>query len=388
MKGVVVGLKRYFEGVSGIRRTIREVLALAFWIHAFYMFGLIRLPVPATPDFFRYIFNGLLILFIVNYSLFTDNGWWSVFFDLGYVYFLPLVYAGRLCGRIWKLSFKGFKSKLVWQNPQLLPKPSVIAAQTATTATQKVSADPVESTTVRFHHRLARLFLKFAALWAILVLTVNSRPFLLLAIAVSLIGALKAIVNLWTIFSVPSNWIDGFKTKLAARIQSQIKTVIDWEGTSDSTDIRNMFNGLRLYGAVLKFVSDNSAVLTSWAFTISVVVSVPFYCYISFLFSCVYVGIAKVVALKLTFPEAFVDSLFIPFAWSALPPNLAIRFIGGVQAVCISIVGYNVLFRHLGSQFDRIAKAADSLHDPFVDESFKVKMSRVEEVLSNSVSQQ
>lgn len=386
--GGIVGLKRYFEGARGIRRTIREALALAFWFHALYMFGLIRLPIPATPDFLRYAFNGLLILFIVNYSLFTDNGWWSVFFDLGYIYFLPLVYAGRLCGRMWKFSFKSFKSKLVWQNPRLLPMPTVIAAKAATTATQKASADTKESPKVQFHHRLARLFFKFAALWAILVLTVNAKPFLLLAIAVALIGALKAIANLWVIFSVPSNWIDKLETNLATQIQSQIKTLLEWDGTSGSTDIRNTFNILRLYGAIFNFVRDNSAILTSWAFSISVVVSVPFYCYISFLFSCVYVGIAKAAALQMTLPEAIVDSLFMPFAWSALPSNLAIRFIGGLQATCITIIGYNVLFRHLGNQLDRIAKAADSLHDPFVDESFNVKMSRVEGMLSNSVSQQ
>jgi len=378
-----VGLKRYFEGASGVRRTIREVLALAFWTHALYMFGLIRIPLPVTPDFLRYAFNGLLVLFIVNYSLFTDNGWWSVFFDLGYIYFLPLVYAGRLCGRIWRLSFKSFKSKLVWQNPKLLTNPLVIAAQTAKSTTQNAPPVAVESTTVRFYHRLARLVFKFAALWALLVLTVNAKPFLLLASAVSLLGALKAIVNLWTIFSAPSNWIDKFEAALSKRMQGQIKAVLDWDGASSSANIRNAFNALKLYGAVLNFISDNSAVLASWAFTISVVVSVPFYCYVSFLFSCVYFGIAKVAALRLTLPEAFVDSLFMPFAWSALPANLPIRFIGGLQATCVSIVGYNILFRHLGNQLDRIAKAADSLHHPLVDESFKLGMGRVENLLSN-----
>jgi hypothetical protein len=166
-------------------------------------------------------------------------------------------------------------------------------------------------------------------------------------------------------------------------MQGQIKAVLDWDGASSSANIRNAFNALKLYGAVLNFISDNSAVLASWAFTISVVVSVPFYCYVSFLFSCVYFGIAKVAALRLTLPEAFVDSLFMPFAWSALPANLPIRFIGGLQATCVSIVGYNILFRHLGNQLDRIAKAADSLHHPLVDESFKLGMGRVENLLSN-----
>jgi hypothetical protein len=380
---LVVGLKKYFAGASGIRRTIREVMALAFWMHAFCMFGLIRLPFPATPDFLRYTFNGLLILFIVNYSLFTDNGWWSVFFDLGYIYSLPLVYVGRLCGCIWKLSFRSFKAKLVWQNPRLIPNSPAIVPQTGKTTTQSAPVDTVESPTVRFYHRFPRLFCKFTALWALFVLTVNAKPFLLLVIAVSLLGALKAIVKLWAIFSAPSNWIDKLEGGLAKQIEDGIKAILCWDGMSDSTDIRNTFNTLKLLGAVFNFVSDNSSMLISWAFTISVVVSVPFYCYISFLFSCVYFGIAKVASLRLALPEAFVDSLFMPFAWSALPSYLPIRFIGGLQATCVSIVGYNILFRHLGNQLERIAKAADSLHRPFVNESFKQKMSRVEDMLSH-----
>ena len=108
----------------------------------------------------------------------------------------------------------------------------------------------------------------------------------------------------------------------------------------------------------------------------------PYYCYISFLFSCIYVGVAKLTSLNFTLSEAFVDSLFMPFAWSALPSNLTIKFVAGLQATCVSIIGYNILFRHLGNRLDRITKTANKLCEPISREAFKARMNAVERLLS------
>ena len=353
-------------------------------MHAFYVFGIVPLPHPPIPDLLRYAYNGLLILFIINYSLFTDSGWWSVVFDLFYLYFLPFIYIGRLCSWIGRLSFRSFKHKVIWKNPQLILDSTLISAQPP--ATQKANKAIKETLKICFYHRLSRIFLKFALLWSLLILSVNSKPFLVFAVAVSLLGAARAILNLWGVFSGESTWVDKFETALAMLIEKYTKQIAEWDGRSSLGEVRAAINSLKFYGAVFNFVSDNSSLLTSWAFAISIMVSVPFYCYISFLFSCVYVGIAKLAILKFSLPEAFVDSLFMPFAWSALPADLSIKFIAGLQATCVLIIGYNVLFRHLGNRLDRITKVAAKLREPIHEESFKLKMSTAEGLLSQTAS--
>jgi hypothetical protein len=71
--------------VNNARRMIREALALAFWTHAIYLSGFLPDLHIFAGNWPRYVLNSLLVIFIVNYSLFTENGWWSVIFDAIYI---------------------------------------------------------------------------------------------------------------------------------------------------------------------------------------------------------------------------------------------------------------------------------------------------------------
>jgi hypothetical protein len=200
------------------RKIIREILGLAFWLHALYISGLISLPVLGPPELLRYIYNSLLVVFIVNYSLFTDNGWWSVIFDLIYIYFLPFIYVGRFSWWVIGTFYKNFKTQIVWQSPRLITiRPAAIALSTQAKIPTK-DATKEDLTEVSFYQRMPRLVLKFALLWSLLILSVNFKPFLTLAVVITLIGAAKAIWSLWGLFSGGSSWVDTMEDRFAAKI--------------------------------------------------------------------------------------------------------------------------------------------------------------------------
>jgi hypothetical protein len=261
----------------------------------------------------------------VNYSLFTDNGWWSVIFDLMYLYFLPFIYVGRL---FW-FAIKGFhrsvKTKIIWQSPQLITARPAALALAANTQAPKKEAAPGDATKPNFYQRASRLVLKFVLLWSLLILTVNFKPFLVLAVIITLIGAGKSIWSLWGLFSGGPNWVDKVEDRVSTTIGGLIRQITQWDETSTPDEITKAVNALKFYGSVFNFITSNTVILTRWAFALSLLVSVPFYCYISFLFSCTYFGIGKIVNLDFPFSNALVDSLFMPFAWSALPPNVQPR---------------------------------------------------------------
>jgi hypothetical protein len=380
-----VGLTTKKENSKGTiltRRIIRHGLGVAFWIHAVYVLGFFPLPASPVLDLPRYLFNTILVIFIINYSIFSENGWWSVTVDLVYIYFLPFIYLGKLLWWSSRLFYKDLKSRIVWQSPGLIYE-RVVPQPAAPKEEEKSSKEgDSESVVTGLAARVVRVFLKFALLWSLLILTVNWKPFLVLAIAVTFIGAAKAIWILWDIFSGGTGWVDKAETRLSAQIKALIEQINQWDESRDPESIKKAINGLKFHRSLYNFITDNTAILTKWAFTLSLVVSVPFYCYLCFLFSCVYFGIGKLVSLDLSFPNAFVDSLFMPFAWSALPANLLIRFIGGIQATCIAVMGYNILFRHLGSRLDKITAAASKLHNPFEEEMLRLRMQKVEESLA------
>ncbi len=369
------------KGAHLVRKAIREVLGLTFWIHAIYVLGLVPLPSLPAPDLPRHLFNAVLVAFIVNYSIFTNYGWWSVALDLLYIYFLPFIYFGKVAWWLGGQSFKSAKKRIVWQSPRLIPDIPNTQSPTQKNETAKAETKEDESKVTGISRRLIRVFLQFGLLWSVLILTVNWKPFIVLAIVVTFLATGKAIWILWDVFSGGTEWVDKIESRFAEQIKNQIDQIRQWNGSVDAKTIKQAINVLKFHQSILSFITENSSILTKWAFTASLVVSVPFYCYISFLFSCVYFAIAKLSSIDLSFPYAFVDSLFMPFAWSALPNSLLIRFIGGLQATCVAVIGYNILFRHLGSRLEKITAVAVRLRSPFEEELLKARMRSIEEEL-------
>jgi len=366
------------------RRVIREVLALSFWAHAICFSGLLPVPRYVSPELPRYIFNSVLAVFIVNYSLFTDNGWWSVIFDLTYLYFLPFIYVGKLLWFLMMRFHKSVKSKIIWQSPRLITVPVTHPISSTKAQTPPPKATLEEETGTRFHQRIPRLVLKFSLLWSLLILTVNFKPFLVLAVAITLVGAARAIWGLWGLFSGGSSWVDKLENRTSGKINELIQQITQWDESSTPEEIIKAVNALKFWDSLLNFITGNTVILTKWAFAVSLLVSVPFYCYISFLFSCVYFGIGKITNIDFSLSNALVDSLFMPFAWSALPPSISLRFIAGLQATCVTVIGYNILFRHLGNRLEEITRAATKLNDPFQDKLLRTKISRAEVILSST----
>jgi len=359
------------------RKVIRELLALAFWAHALYVLQFLPLPQPPFPSLPRYLFNLLLCVFIINYSFFSSRGWWSVAFDLTYIYFLPFIYVGKLAWWITRTSFRVMKKNAVIRSPKLIVEKAANAVQ-GDSRTEVTSHDQPN----RLWEGSIRAVSKFALLWSLLIMTVDYKPFLLLAVLVTLIGAARSFWVLWELFSGEPRWLSGLEEKLATVIRRQVDLVASWDGVSEPDEIKKQVNSIKLHDSILSFIRDNRSMLSRGAWMISLAVSLPFYGYLSYLFACVYFGIAKVFNLHFSFAYAFLDSLYVPFAWSDLPKNFAIRLIAGLQAICIGAVGWTVFFRHLGTRFEKMAVAAERLHEPFEDQRLRERLVQVQVLLS------
>lgn len=215
-----------------------------------------------------------------------------------------------------------------------------------------------------------------------MILVTPFKPLLILSTIIVLLGAFKAILSLWVLFSGGTNWVDKLESNLARTIKTQLQSISSWTDQTVGVNIRNAINGIRFIGAIFSFMVDNSALLRSWAFWLSIFLTVPFYGYISLLFACAYVGVAKIENIALQFPDALIDSLYMPFAWSALPASRVIRVIGGLQAVFMSIVGYNIWFRHLGNHLEKMTATAARFRGQLQDENLGARISQIEVLLA------
>ncbi|MBS1802776.1 MAG: hypothetical protein JST28_05385 [Acidobacteria bacterium] len=355
-----------------VRRAIRESLGISIWLHAFYVTNLF--PLPHLPQFAqpRYLVNAALTIFILNYSFFSDRGWWSVLFDLCYVYSLPFIYAGKILWLSSKFAFGRLKATTKFNAPQL-----ILNASSKPNAT---TAPPVESKKAEKTPTLASRFFRFTVLWSIFVFTVYNRPVLGLVVLIVLVGALRAFRTLWGLFSEGTGG-DVFEARMQLALLTHVDKIVNWNGVDNEADIRGQLNVVKMYQAIIAFIHDNWGIIARWSFVLSLMISIPFYLYMSYLFACCYFGVGRILGHPFPFGTAFLDSLYIPFAWTELPKNFSIRLMGGLQAVLVSAIGYSIFFRHLGTRFQRIQSVTTKLRGRLANDAVRQRIDQVEKIL-------
>lgn len=366
--------------VTTVRRAVRETLGVAFWTHALYVSNLIPLPTLPYPSIPRYLFNSLLLILIVNYSVFSYSGWFSVLFDLGFLYFLPFIYAKRLIWLLAKSSASLVRNNTATQRFQLITAPQPQTASTGPLATALQSLR--KKTTSPDRSWAKRLIFKFSLLWSIYVFTIQYRPALAVVCILTLLGAFGAFRLSWNLFSGEPEWVLKIEQAIAGAMKTHRDLILKWDGVSEKAKIRTQMNSLRIYEFAFNFVAGNRALFLKWTIAISLVLSLPIYVYISYLFACTYFGICKVVGLAIPFPTLMVDSLYMPFAWAVLPNQILIQLIGGVQGILVTVMGWTILYRHLSVRFEKIISATQRLNSLLVEDSVQKRMNEVQSQLT------
>jgi hypothetical protein len=229
---------------------------------------------------------------------------------------------------------------------------------------------------------LLRPLTQFGFLWAILILSINNRAFIFVASVIALMSAGRAIYNLWDLLADTSSWVDKLKVGLAQQMQLKIAAIHKWNENSDPEKITNDVNTLKIYESAFSFIADNRDFLTKFTIAVATIITVPFYCYISLMFSLTYFGIAKVQGISWSWPTALSVAMYMPFAYTDLPHSFVIRMLGGLQGIAVTVMGWNIVVRNLGGRFERIVRAAIELREPFEKIDYRTKMTRISEAAS------
>ena len=365
--------------VTRPRQIGRQTIAAIFWLHALYAASYLHLPFLRTVQPPNYLDTLILALVIAFYSCFAEYEWLSILADCIYVYLWPCIIVVKLSWVGIKSTYKWLKSNLVVHSPALITRPTraIVPAINATQEPEKQKeGDPTVRSVATW---VGKPFTEFSLLWSLMILTAHNRFVIVTATLVAVYCAGRAIYELWDFTSDASSWVDKLKGSFASQIAAHVGQVRAWEEMTQIEEVTKAANALKMLESIFMFIADNKRFLTKVIAGFSVFVSLIFYCYISFVFSCAYVGMAKIQNLPTNWPDFFVTSLFIPIAFTNLPRNVPIELIGGLQAVAILALGWNIFFRHMNDGFKRIALAASELRGPFEDRVLKVKYALIEE---------
>lgn len=319
-----------------------------------------------------------MALIIAFYSYFAEYEWLSILADCIYVYLWPCIIVVKLSWLCIKFIYKWVKSNLVVHSPGLITRPlrASIPSLNASEEPEKSSAKPAPRSVPAW---VRKPFTEFSLLWSLMILTTGNRFIIVIATLAAVYCAGRAIYELWDFTSDASSWIEKLKGTFASQIATHVGQVMAWEEMTQIDEVTKAANALKMLESIFMFIADNKRFLEKITVGLSIVISLIFYCYISFVFSCVYVGMAKIQSLPTNWPDFFVTSLFIPIAFTNLPRNVPIELIGGLQAVAILALGWNIFVRHMNSGFKRLALAVSELRGAFEDRVLKVKYALIEE---------
>jgi len=298
-----------------------------------------------------YTYDVALLAFIFFYGVICNFGWISVWFDAIYIYLWPFI-----------LIFKGLylSIKYLWQKH--------VSVQAPPAATVASNPAPKAEVKLTVWNRVTNTFAQFALLWCAIILNTHSPTLTIIATAAAILGAGKAVYGLWDFISSATSWIEKLKGSFAEQLAKSIKAIRDWDEVGQSTEVTNAANLLKMAEKTCDFIADKKSILVRLTSIMALLITIPFYLYISAVFACAYLGIAKVEHLGLDFKTAMTDSLFVPIAFTDLPHSVWIRMIAGIQALTIGAMGYNILFRHFNNKIDRLSVAADELRQPLKDQ--------------------
>jgi hypothetical protein len=365
--------------VTRPRSAGRQTIAAVFWLHALYAASFLHLPLLRTIQLPNCLDTLILALIIAFYSYFAEYEWLSILADCIYVYLWPCIIVVKLSWLSIKFIYKWMKSNLVVHSPGLITRPIQASVPSLTAAQEPEKPKEANPAARSVAAWVRKPFTEFSLLWSLMILTTGNRFIIIIATSVAVYCAGRAIYELWDFTSDASSWIEKLKGTFASQIATHVGQVRAWEEMTQIDEVTKAANALKMLESIFMFIADNKRFLTKVTVGLSIVVSLIFYCYISFVFSCAYVGMAKIQSLPTNWPDFFVTSLFIPIAFTNLPRNVPIELIGGLQAVAVLALGWNIFVRHMNSGFRRVALAASELRGPFEDRVLKVKYALIEE---------
>ena len=353
-----------------VRKIVRMVFAIYFWLRPVIEVCHMSLPSSWVHYYTRLSPDIFLLLFITYYSLLSEDGWLSVAYDLIYIYFWPLFVIWFIVKHTTIRAYHAVKRTSYFRN---LILPSISAAQTKIVL--DANAESVTTDKKRFSLSLIgsilRPFTQFFLLWSLLLLNTSNVILTWIALAVILFGAVTIIRTLSLFLSDADSWITKLKSNFAAQVANNIAIVRSYKNSQDDTKSRNAANALLLYESTFRYMFENKDRFARWTIIASILVTVPLYLYLSFIFTSIYLGVAHLNHISWPWTDALTTSIFIPFAFADLPHNIWIRLIGGCQALIVTVLGYTVLFRRMQSSVQQLSEIAGELSTPLSDQNLK-----------------
>lgn len=377
------------RALESLRKITTFVLAVFLWLHALFFLHL-RSSALARAEGVLHLASSELVLFalLIALSFLAASGFWKMFRSLAYIYLFPFV----LCWRTLYLLVLSIRLMNRWfkrQAPTRAGDSLSVEGTSATVAVAVAPAPPANSTKpvaakksgLRF---LLRPFRRFTLLWCLLLLFSTHQIVVWLCLIVVLIQLGRRIFVVLKTLLFSDAWLKKYAPLAFAGIDKSIETLRAFRPDAEITsEIKGLPGQIHLWRKIVRFL-QNEYLLSRWAWLVCILLFGSIYMYFSTLFSFAYYGIARVEGAPLSWPVAFVTSLFIPFFVTDLPKLLAIRLVGGIHCSLVLLIGIGTVLNFLRRRLEAVQTTAVRLSDRLAEQSLQEKLVILQARLSQS----
>lgn len=331
------------------RSHIRVVLAIAFWVHAIGLTHLIRVRFGGNTPEASLVSEAILLAVIFFYSYLASNGWWSLFFDVGYIYLFPMWMAAKYGWKVTKLAAVPVGRHLMQLANQ---------ASNPVTNSQPKKEEPDKNNPAPRRASWVRPFQQFALLWCGVILLSHTNWLTAIGTTVVFLAAVRAVISMNGFLNGSMQGLARAQNRLAELLNKTVDQVMKQDPASK--EFQSSVISIRMYQSLLRWLSNRDGI-ENCVQGATLLLIVPYYVYLSILSGFVYYGIAKQLAFAWSAKEALLDSMFMPLAWTDLPHSLLIRTLAGLQVCVLVFIGYEAILHRISNRADRIANVAEEL---------------------------
>jgi hypothetical protein len=182
------------------------------------------------------------------------------------------------------------------------------------------------------------------------------------------------------------DWIgrleDGIR-KFADDLVQKLRLVTP--DTLPTPELRNLWNQARGFEIGVRLLS-NDALVNRWTMVLGGFGLVVIHFYFAFFFSFAYVGIGRVSGLALSWPDTFVNCVFLPFFIGDLARNVPLKVLAGVHGALILSISIGSVVSYLRRKLVTLKSIAQTAGISLENEAFRERLAILEEKFAMGAS--
>jgi len=379
------------KSIDVARYITRFCLAVFLWSHAFFLLNIqsklldyVKGRMQVTTA------EAILFILLLTFSFLAGSDFGQTLLNITYIYFFPFVllfYAFYWPIRALRiLTIKTRRSADIPSGTLVVQATSPTSlVLTAPISERKSAAGSKVGAALEF---LTRPLRKFTYLWCLLVLFASHKPIVWTAFTVLLIQLVGKLYRVVRVFWFSKSFLDKAATAVSTFLNDAINklTTLNFE-TAPVIELKNLLNQIKGFRLVFGFVTK-SAFFSRLTFAVGLFMLICAHLYFALLFSCLYVGGAKVADIAFAWPHSLTISVFILAYVTELPKTVILRVLGGIHFTLFLTLGVGTVVNYFRRQLEPLRSAFASvdmrLSDLGMQEKVVVLQTKIEAVEATS----